>query len=66
MKNMRLCLYIKGTMPQAGIDPLAQSNASYEASSLPPSHNGWIAYKKFMYLDTIAYMIIESSVNYKD
>ena len=53
-------------MPQAGIDPLAQSNASYEASSLPPSHNGWIAYKKFMYLDTIAYMIIESSVNYKD
>ena len=31
-----------GTMPQAGINPPAQSHASYEASSLPPSHHGWI------------------------
>ena len=29
-------------MPQAGINPPAQSHASYEASSLPPSHHGWI------------------------
>ena len=29
-----------GTMPQAGIDPPAQSHASYEASALPPSHHG--------------------------
>ena len=29
-------------MPQAGIDPPAQSHATYEASALPPSHHGWI------------------------
>ena len=29
-------------MPQVGIDPPAQSHASYEASTLPPSHHGWI------------------------
>ena len=33
--------YIDGVMPQAGIDPPAQSHASYEASTLPPSHHGW-------------------------
>ena len=33
---------LDGTMPQAGIDPLAQSHASYEASALPPSHHSWI------------------------
>ena len=31
-----------GTMAQAGIDPPAQSHASYEASALHPSHHGWI------------------------
>ena len=29
-------------MPQAGIDPPAQSRASLKASDLPPSHRGWI------------------------
>ena len=29
-------------MPQEGINPPAQSYASYEASALPPSHKGWI------------------------
>ena len=29
-------------MPQAEIDPPAQSHAPYEASALPPSHYGWI------------------------
>ena len=29
-------------MPEAVIDPLAQSQASYEASAQPPSHHGWI------------------------
>ena len=29
-------------MPQAEIDPPAQSHASYEARALPPSHHGWI------------------------
>ena len=29
-------------MPQAGIDPPAQSHASYEVSALLPSHHGWI------------------------
>ena len=33
---------IDGTMPEAVIDPLAQSQASYEASAQPPSHHGWI------------------------
>ena len=28
--------------PQAGFDPLAQSDTSYEADALPPSHQGWI------------------------
>ena len=35
-------LHINGTMPQAGIDPPAQSHASCEASALPPGHHGWI------------------------
>ena len=30
------------TMPQARIDPQGQSHASYEASALPPNHQGWI------------------------
>ena len=30
------------TMPQAGIDPPAQSHASYGASARPSSHHGWI------------------------
>ena len=34
--------YIDGTMPQAGIDPPAQSRASNEASALLPSHHGWM------------------------
>ena len=36
-ENMELCLYIhiKDTMPQVGIDPLAQTHASYEASAYP-------------------------------
>ena len=34
--------YIDGTMPQAGIDPPEQTDVSYEASALPPSHHGWI------------------------
>ena len=29
-------------MPQAGFDPRAQSDTSYEADALPPSHHGWI------------------------
>ena len=29
-------------MPQAGIDPPAQSHASYEARALPPSHDDWM------------------------
>ena len=29
-------------MPQAGFDPPAQSDNSYEADALPPSHHGWI------------------------
>ena len=28
--------------PQAGFDPPAQSDTSYEADALPPSHHGWI------------------------
>ena len=39
------CLYIftyKQYHAQAGIDPLAQSHASSEASALSPSHHGWI------------------------
>ena len=31
--------YIGGTIPQARIDPPAQSHASYEASALPTSHH---------------------------
>ena len=29
-------------MPQAGFDPPSQSDTSYEADALPPSHHGWI------------------------
>ena len=29
-------------MPQAGFDPPAQSDNSYEADALTPSHHGWI------------------------
>ena len=35
-------IHINGTMSQAGIDPPGQSHASYNASALPPSHQGWI------------------------
>ena len=28
-------------MPQMGFDPPAQSDTSYEADALPPSHHGW-------------------------
>ena len=28
--------------PQAGFDPPEQSDTSYEADALPPSHHGWI------------------------
>ena len=30
-------------MPQAGFDPPAQSDTSYEEDALPPSHHGWIS-----------------------
>ena len=30
-------------MPQAGFDPLAQSDTCYESDALPPSHHGWIS-----------------------
>ena len=36
-------------MPQAGIDPMRQSHSTYEASTLPPSHHGWM-YMHFIYL----------------
>ena len=39
------CLYIhiNSNMPQAGINPPRQSNATYEASAVPPIHHGWIS-----------------------
>ena len=42
-----LHIHINGTMPQAGIDPSAQSHASYKGSVLPPSHRGWMSTTKF-------------------
>ena len=30
-------------MPQAGFELPAQSHASYEGSTLPPSHHGWFS-----------------------
>ena len=35
-------IHINSTLPQDGIDPPAQSHASYEASALPPSHYNWM------------------------
>ena len=43
-----------GTMPQAGIDPPAQSHASDEASALPPSHQGWIKTNIFLTIQNLA------------
>ena len=37
-----LTMLTASTMPQAGFDPPAQSDTSYEADTLPPSHHGWI------------------------
>ena len=50
--NMHITIYkhINGTMPQVEINPLAQIHASYEASALPPSHHGWIAFSCFLFL----------------
>ena len=43
MGPLPMNFYIDDTMAQAGIDQLAQSHASYEASALPPSHHAWIS-----------------------
>ena len=37
----KLCLY----MPQAGIDPPAQSGVCYQTTALPPSHHDWITHE---------------------
>ena len=37
-----LGISINGTMPQAVIDPLGQSEVCYQTIALPPSHHGWI------------------------
>ena len=35
--------YSRHSLPQAGFDPPAQSDTSYEADALPPSHHGWMS-----------------------
>ena len=37
-----LTMLTASTMPQAGFDPPAQSDTSYETDALPQSHQGWI------------------------
>ena len=37
-------------MPQAGIDPLRQDHAIYEACALPLSHHGWIEAVMLLFL----------------
>ena len=46
----RTWTHINSTMPQVGIDPLAQSHASYEASALPTSHYDRISIKSLILL----------------
>ena len=42
-----LMAMVQYKMPQAGFDPLAQSDTS-EADALPPSHHGWIMQKVYL------------------
>ena len=50
-------------MPQTGFGPPAQSDTSYEADALPPSHHGWINFKVCWIIFIEKHLLVSRSID---